>query len=154
MRKEVKTKMSKRSPYPLPPGWTSTRTPFHAKGAHHKSKAKKEGGKSAPFKPCLKASEESQTVIFGILYNVSKVVPLTFSDILRQPPVGRPKKADEMRMAARKVAIFIARQNGIPVAEVAAMFNTRYNAVSLTHNAVKRITIPPEDITGIIAALK
>jgi len=146
--------MSKRSPYPLPPGWTSTRTPFHAKGAHHKSKSKKEGGKPAPIKPPVNVSEDSQTIILGILFNVSKVVPLTFSDILRQPPVGRPKKADEMRMAARKVAIFIARQKGVPLAEVAAMFNARYNAVSLTHNNVKRIAIPPEDITGIIAALK
>ena len=146
--------MSKRSPYPLPPGWTSTRTPFHAKGAHHKSKAKKEGDKPAPLKPCVNVSEDSKTVIFGILFNVSKVVPLTFSDILRQPRTGRPKKGDEMRMAARKVAIFIARQKGVPVAEVAAMFNTRYNNVSLTHNNVKRIAIPPENITDIIAALK
>lgn len=143
--------MSKRSPYPLPPGWTSTYTPFHAKGSHHKRKAKKE---PSPVKPSVKVSEDSKTIIFGILFNVSKVVPLSFSDILRQPPVGRPKKADEMRMAARKVAIFIARQKGIPVAQVAAMFNTRYNAVSLTHNAVKRIAIPPEDITGIIAAIQ
>jgi hypothetical protein len=145
--------MSKSKPYPLPPGWTSTRTPFYAKGAHHKSKVKKDGDKPPPVKLPVKVSEESKTVILGILYNVSKVVPLTFSDILRQPPVGRPKKGDEGRMAARKVAIFIARQKGVPVAEVATMFNTRYNTVSLTHNAVKRIAIPPENITGIIAAL-
>jgi hypothetical protein len=144
--------MSKRNPYPLPPGWTSTQAPFRAKGVRHKSKAK--DGKLPPVKLTSNVSNESKTVIFDILDNVSKVVPLTFSDILRQPPVGRPKKTDEIRMAARKVAIFAARQKGVSVAEVAAMFNTRYHAVSLTHNSVKRIALPPDDIVGIMAAIQ
>ena len=149
----------KRKSYPLPPGWTPDYTP-----AVRRKVKRENNGKPRPIKAVHVPSEHAVNVIHGILKHMvaaseavvkaTQAPPLSIHSILGLPPHGRPLKKNEMKMAARKVAIFTARQKGLCVSDVAAIFNARYHTVSIVHNNLKRMGCPPDDIVAMMEAVK